>query len=82
VSFSLQRPLFLPLAETKLRVDTASRLVPVVMDKGEIAEFDTPSNLYKDENGLFRGMLDKSGLKWEDLVAAEEQRLADDASIV
>jgi hypothetical protein len=52
------------------------------MDKGEIAEFDTPSNLYKDENGFFRGMLDKSGLKWEDLVAAEEQRLADDASIV
>jgi hypothetical protein len=50
------------------------------MQFGEIAEFDSPMNLFKNPDGLFRRMLDESGLKWDDLFAAEEMRLADRAT--
>ncbi|KAI0657563.1 multidrug resistance-associated ABC transporter [Cubamyces menziesii] len=33
----------------------------IVLDKGEIAEFDTPLNLIHKEGGIFRGMCIKSG---------------------
>ncbi|KAJ2358340.1 hypothetical protein GGF43_000870 [Coemansia sp. RSA 2618] len=33
----------------------------LVLDKGKIAEFDTPWNLIQQENGLFRAMCEKSG---------------------
>ncbi|EIW82712.1 multidrug resistance-associated ABC transporter [Coniophora puteana RWD-64-598 SS2] len=33
----------------------------IVLDKGEIAEFDTPMNLIQKENGIFRTMCLKSG---------------------
>jgi len=36
-----------------------------VMDQGNIAELDTPLNLY-DLGGIFRGMCDKSGIQRED----------------
>ncbi|KAJ8487830.1 hypothetical protein ONZ51_g3940 [Trametes cubensis] len=33
----------------------------IVLDKGEVAEFDTPLNLINKEGGIFRGMCLKSG---------------------
>ncbi|KAJ1998520.1 hypothetical protein GGI04_004963, partial [Coemansia thaxteri] len=33
----------------------------LVLDKGEVAEFDTPWNLLQNEAGIFRGMCEKSG---------------------
>ena len=32
----------------------------LVLDDGRIAEFDTPDNLLKMQNGVFKGMVDKS----------------------
>ncbi|KAH9929982.1 P-loop containing nucleoside triphosphate hydrolase protein [Fomitopsis serialis] len=34
----------------------------LVMDSGRIAEFDTPLNLFQLENGIFRGMCERSGI--------------------
>ncbi|KAJ2618274.1 hypothetical protein EV177_000124 [Coemansia sp. RSA 1804] len=33
----------------------------LVLDKGKVAEFDTPRNLLKKKNGIFRGMCEKTG---------------------
>ncbi|KAJ2603765.1 hypothetical protein EV177_006615 [Coemansia sp. RSA 1804] len=33
----------------------------LVLDKGKVAEFDTPKNLLEKKNGIFRGMCEKSG---------------------
>lgn len=33
----------------------------IVLDKGELAEFDTPWNLLQKEDGIFRNMCLKSG---------------------
>ncbi|KAJ2618191.1 hypothetical protein EV177_000148 [Coemansia sp. RSA 1804] len=41
----------------------------LVLDKGKVAEFDTPKNLLKKKGGIFRGMCEKSG-ELEHLVAA------------
>jgi ATP-binding cassette subfamily C (CFTR/MRP) protein 1 len=34
----------------------------MVLDKGTIAEFDTPLNLYDQESSIFRGMCDAAQL--------------------
>ncbi|KAI0768143.1 ABC protein [Trametes elegans] len=39
----------------------------LVMDDGKIAEFDTPSNLYKRPDGIFRGMCERSGITLEEI---------------
>ncbi|KAH8908657.1 P-loop containing nucleoside triphosphate hydrolase protein [Coniochaeta sp. PMI_546] len=44
-----------------------------VMDKGRIAEMDTPINLWKMEGGIFRGMCDRSGIRVEDIRGAREE---------
>ncbi|KEF53828.1 ATPase [Exophiala aquamarina CBS 119918] len=41
-----------------------------VMDKGQIAELDTPINLF-EANGIFRGMCDKSHIRREDFFREE-----------
>ncbi|KAJ2658559.1 hypothetical protein IWW48_003964 [Coemansia sp. RSA 1200] len=41
----------------------------LVLDKGNVAEFDTPSNLLKNDGGIFRSMCEKSG-EYEYLLAA------------
>ncbi|GJE96593.1 ABC transporter [Phanerochaete sordida] len=41
-----------------------------VMDAGTIAEFDTPENLYKQHDGIFRGMCERSSIALEDIVFA------------
>ena len=49
------------------------------MDAGKIAEFDTPTNLFKLEGGIFRGMCERSGITLEDIRwAAKGKEIADD----
>lgn len=38
-----------------------------VLDAGQIAELDSPENLYHIEGGIFRGMCERSGISLEDL---------------
>ncbi|KAI5119967.1 hypothetical protein M0805_004347 [Coniferiporia weirii] len=39
----------------------------LVLDSGEIAEFDTPENLFRNEGGIFRGMCQRSSITLEDI---------------
>ncbi|KAG1817968.1 ABC protein [Suillus subaureus] len=39
----------------------------LVLDAGLVAEFDTPSNLFKMEGGLFRGMCERSNISLTDI---------------
>ncbi|KAK8137647.1 ATP-binding cassette transporter protein [Apiospora sp. TS-2023a] len=43
-----------------------------VMDAGRIAELDTPLNLWKKEDGIFRSMCDRSGIRFEDIAGAKD----------
>jgi len=45
-----------------------------VMDAGQIAEFDTPAKLYKNPEGIFRGMCDRSSISLEDIQYAARVR--------
>jgi len=42
----------------------------LVMNSGEIEQFDTPLNLFDMDEGLFRSMCDRSGITREDIVKA------------
>ncbi|CAK7197677.1 ATP-binding cassette transporter yor1 [Sporothrix eucalyptigena] len=44
-----------------------------VMDQGAIAELDNPMVLYQNENGIFRGMCDRSGIRAEDISLAQDK---------
>ena len=44
------------------------------MDAGQIAELDTPENLYTDPNSIFRGMCDRSGITLADIRAAAKEK--------
>lgn len=44
------------------------------MDAGRIAEFDTPTRLFKMEDGIFRGMCDRSKISLEDIQRAAKLR--------
>ena len=46
------------------------------MDSGRIAEFDTPTELFNMEKGIFRGMCDRSGISLEDIRMAAKLREA------
>ncbi len=43
-----------------------------VVDAGQIAEFDTPVNLYRQEGGIFRGMCERSSIQLDDIQLARE----------
>ncbi|KAJ2115005.1 hypothetical protein IW146_002642 [Coemansia sp. RSA 922] len=45
----------------------------LVLDKGKVAEFDTPWNLLQREGGIFRSMCEKSG-EYEHLVATAQRK--------
>ncbi|KAJ2894628.1 hypothetical protein IWW38_002516 [Coemansia aciculifera] len=45
----------------------------LVLDKGKVAEFDTPWNLLQQESSIFRSMCEKSG-EYEHLVAAAQRK--------
>lgn len=68
-----------------LRVAVAHRLRTVidydrliVLDKGELVEFDTPLNLIEKEDGIFRNMCLKSGT-FAELEAAAKAKAERDA---
>jgi ATP-binding cassette, subfamily C (CFTR/MRP), member 1 len=44
----------------------------IVMDQGRIAEVDTPLALFNHEDGIFRGMCDRSGITREEIAAFDE----------
>ncbi|KAK5109732.1 hypothetical protein LTR62_006572 [Meristemomyces frigidus] len=44
----------------------------LVMDAGNVAELDTPLNLYDQPGGIFRGMCDRSGIRREDFTESAE----------
>ena len=43
-----------------------------VMDAGQVAEFDTPSNLFSRTDSIFRSMCDQSSISWEDIRLASK----------
>ncbi|KAI9501197.1 P-loop containing nucleoside triphosphate hydrolase protein, partial [Coemansia spiralis] len=45
----------------------------LVLDKGKVAEFDTPQNLLQNKDGIFRSMCEKSG-EYEHLVSAASRK--------
>ncbi|KAH8103346.1 multidrug resistance-associated ABC transporter [Cristinia sonorae] len=40
----------------------------IAMDNGEVAEFDTPLNLFDKEDSIFRSLCDEAGLSRQDIV--------------
>ncbi|TQV91051.1 ABC metal ion transporter [Cordyceps javanica] len=51
-----------------------------VMDAGRIAELDTPANLYRNADGIFRGMCDRSGISLADIETAAHTMATIDGS--
>ncbi|EPQ54017.1 ABC transporter [Gloeophyllum trabeum ATCC 11539] len=47
-----------------------------VLDAGQIAEFDTPANLYQRADGIFRSMCERSTITLEDIQRAAKEREA------
>ncbi|KAH9928634.1 ABC transporter [Fomitopsis serialis] len=52
-----------------------------VMDAGGIAEFDTPANLYRMSDGIFRGMCERSTITLEDILYAAKARMVDEKRV-
>ncbi|KAJ3795163.1 ABC transporter [Lentinula aff. detonsa] len=48
-----------------------------VLDAGQIAEFDTPTNLYQNANGIFRSMCERSSITQDDIRLATKLRVED-----
>ncbi|KAG2147644.1 ABC protein [Suillus clintonianus] len=44
----------------------------LVLDAGLVAEFDTPSNLFKMEGGVFRGMCERSNISLKDIETSRQ----------
>ena len=44
------------------------------MDAGRIVEFDAPTRLYNVEDGIFRGMCDRSRISFDDIRRATKLR--------
>ncbi|KAH9003060.1 P-loop containing nucleoside triphosphate hydrolase protein [Lactarius hatsudake] len=49
-----------------------------VLDNGKIVEFDAPEVLYAQQDGIFRGMCDRSSITLEDIRSARKEREAGD----
>ncbi|KAH9902793.1 P-loop containing nucleoside triphosphate hydrolase protein [Cubamyces lactineus] len=50
-----------------------------VLDAGQIAEFDTPANLYERQGGIFRSMCDRSSISLSDIKTAEKVKEAEES---
>ncbi|KAI0822453.1 P-loop containing nucleoside triphosphate hydrolase protein [Trametes gibbosa] len=48
-----------------------------VLDAGQIAEFDTPANLYAAQGSIFRSMCDRSSITLSDIKVAEKAKAAE-----
>ncbi|KAJ4480031.1 ABC transporter [Lentinula aciculospora] len=46
-----------------------------VLDAGQVAEFDTPVNLYDNSNGIFRSMCERSSITLDDIRLAAKVRV-------
>jgi ATP-binding cassette, subfamily C (CFTR/MRP), member 1 len=44
----------------------------LVLDKGQVAEFDTPLNLYDREGSIFRSLCGEASLSRQDIVRIRE----------
>lgn len=44
-----------------------------MLDAGQIVELDTPENLYRIEDGIFRSMCERSSITLEDLKKAAKE---------
>lgn len=51
-----------------------------VMDAGRISELDTPANLYRNADGIFRGMCERSGITLADIETAAQTMATIDSS--
>ncbi|KAG0705755.1 ABC protein [Suillus ampliporus] len=49
----------------------------LVLDAGLVAEFDTPTNLFKVEGGIFRGMCERSNISLKDIETSRQVYIAD-----
>ncbi|ETW82987.1 ABC transporter [Heterobasidion irregulare TC 32-1] len=49
----------------------------LVLNEGQVAEFDTPINLWAKEDSIFRGMCDRSNITLEEIERSGELFLAD-----
>ncbi|KAI0192755.1 P-loop containing nucleoside triphosphate hydrolase protein [Xylaria flabelliformis] len=47
-----------------------------VLDAGQIAQLDTPANLFRQEGGIFQGMCERSGIRLEDIESARDTMAA------
>ncbi|KAG0695504.1 ABC protein [Suillus ampliporus] len=45
----------------------------LVLDAGLVAEFDTPTNLFKVERGIFRGMCERSNISLKDIETSRQR---------
>ena len=48
-----------------------------MLDAGQIAEFDTPANLFNTPGGIFRSMCDRSSISLSDIKQAEKAKEAE-----
>lgn len=69
----LQTTLRSPLFSNRTIITVAHRLNTIldsdrviVLDKGQVIEFDTPANLFKKEGGSFQSLMKQAGLEIED----------------
>ena len=53
----------------------------LVMDAGNVAELDSPINLY-DKGGIFRSMCDRSGIRREDFFSSEEANFGSESPVL
>ena len=51
----------------------------IVMDDGEIAEFDTVLNLFDREGSIFRSLCDEASLKRTDLLRLQAEHAIEDS---
>jgi len=49
----------------------------LVLDAGEIAEFDTVLNLFDKENSIFRSLCNEAGLSRQDILRIRQQSQAE-----
>ncbi|KAI9504470.1 P-loop containing nucleoside triphosphate hydrolase protein [Coemansia spiralis] len=53
----------------------------LVLDKGKVAEFDTPQNLMQNKDGIFRGMCEKSG-EYRHLAASANRKANKSSAVI
>jgi len=58
-------------------VDTAYYDRVLVMDGGEVAEFDTVLNLFDQRDSIFRSLCNEAGLSRQDILRIRQESLAD-----